>query len=88
MNGGVTLDILPRAPVLELAIEPPAAAIELEISEGHSIDWYGGPYEATPSRSEQTLPTEDKTMRSDVTVRAIPYYETSNPYGTTYVIGE
>lgn len=72
----VTLSILPREPVV------------LRIEGGHSQDWYAGPYEVTPTRQEQFLPTRSKTMREDVNVHEIPYYETSNPYGTTYVIGE
>lgn len=62
--------------------------VTLRIKEGHSVDWYAGPYEATPKRVDQYLETKGKTMREDVTVREIPYFETANPYGTTYVIGE
>ena len=36
----------------------------------------------------QTLPTASKTMYTDVTVKAIPYYDVSNPSGgTTIYIG-
>lgn len=55
---------------------------------GAVTDWYTGDYEVTPRISEQTLPTKAKTMRDDVTVYGIPKWETSNPYGTTAVIGE
>ncbi len=42
---------------------------------------YDGPYEVTPTASEQTLPTENKTMERNVTVHATPYSEVSNIYG-------
>ena len=66
------------------------APVHLRIRRGGDSPaaWYEGPYEVTPTRSEQTLGTRDKTMREDVTVHEIPYYETANPYGKTYIIGE
>ena len=82
------LRIQPRAPVLRLGIEQRTPTLHLRIGEGHSVDWYSGPYEVIPKRQDQTLATKDKTMREDVTVYEIPYYQTANPYGTTFVIGE
>lgn len=50
---------------------------------------YEGEYIVVPStRDEQTLLTKNKLMAEDVTVRRIPYYETSNLYGKTVYIGE
>lgn len=52
-------------------------------------DEYQGAYEVTPlARTEQTLETANKLMTDDVTVHKVPYYETSNPYGTTVYIAE
>lgn len=82
------LRINPRAPVLRVNLKPRTPALHLRIGEGHSVDWYPGPYEVTPKRQDQTLATKNKTMREDVTVYEIPYYQTANPYGTTFVIGE
>ena len=49
---------------------------------------YTGSYEATPTMSEQVLPTRSKTMRDDVTVHAIPVTQTTNPSGGyTAIIG-
>lgn len=42
---------------------------------------YPGPYEVTPTASEQSLGTLGKRMGSDVTVHQVPYYETSNESG-------
>lgn len=84
----VRLRILPRAPGLRLAVAPGAETLKLHLEAGHSVDWYAGPYEVVPKRADQTLPTKDKTMSADVLVHEIPYYQTANPYGTTFVIGE
>lgn len=44
-------------------------------------DPYVGSYEATPTAYEQALPTAGKSMARDVTVHAVPYFETSNESG-------
>ena len=51
---------------------------------------YDGPYEAIPKVTAQTLQTAQKFMREDVSVRAIPYFDTSNPAGgnTIYIANE
>lgn len=48
---------------------------------------YEGAYEITPKTSTQTLDTAQKFMSEDVTVNAIPFYETSNTSGgnTVYI---
>ena len=52
-----------------------------------SYETYQGSYDVTPTSAVQTLDTNDKLMTDDVTVRAIPYYETRNVSGTTIYIG-
>ena len=47
---------------------------------------YRGPYIVTPTKYEQLLETQNKVMKADVKVKAIPYYETSNQSGTTVYI--
>lgn len=42
---------------------------------------YDGAYEVTPTDYEQYLATENKTLKRDVTVHKVPYYETSNESG-------
>lgn len=51
---------------------------------------YTGTYEVTPSGKKTVLRTAQKTMRNDVTVHPIPYYEVSNTAGgnTVYIGGE
>lgn len=49
---------------------------------------YDGTYEVTPLANEETrLLTAQRYMTDDVTVTAIPYYETSNQSGNTVYIG-
>ena len=51
---------------------------------------YDGPYDVTPKVTAQTLQTAQKFMREDVSVRAIPYFDVSNPAGgnTIYIANE
>lgn len=51
---------------------------------------YEGPYDVTPKVTAQTLKTAQKLMRDDVSVRAIPYFDVSNPAGgnTIYIANE
>ena len=52
-------------------------------------DPYEGEYTVVPKTTDQILETEGKTMEDDVTVTAIPYYQTSNPQGGyTVIIGD
>lgn len=53
-------------------------------------DVYEGPYEVIPrAHNEVILETANKTMEADVTVRRVPYYETSNLFdGKTAYIAE
>lgn len=52
------------------------------------LPYYDGDYTVVPNVSEQILNTSQKSMASDLTVDAIPYYETSNPKGGyTVIIG-
>lgn len=48
---------------------------------------YDGKYSVIPDTDAVVLPTKDKTMREDIKVFAIPYWETSNDTGTTVTIG-
>lgn len=64
-----------------------AADIGAKLVEGGSFEDYGGEYTVTPSLADQVLDTEKKTTRQDIVVKAIPYYEVSNPMGETVIIG-
>lgn len=48
---------------------------------------YTGEYTVTPKAFEaQSLPTTDKLLTQDVTVLRVPFFETSNIYGSTVFI--
>ena len=70
--------------------DSPAMAVELGRPVYMGGEPYDGPYEVTPKVSAQTLPTAKKFMRDDVSVRAIPYVDVSNPAGgnTIYIANE
>ena len=56
---------------------------------GTGGEMYNGEYTVTPSAHNNiVLETKHKTMRDDVTVLEIPYYETSNILGTTVYIAD
>lgn len=54
------------------------------------VPLYEGDYEVTPKVSEQTLPTAEKLMSEDVTIKEIPYFEVGNNSGgdTVYIAKE
>lgn len=54
---------------------------------GSEVPSYDGAYTVTPKTYEQSLATRNKLMRADVTIKEIPYYETSNISGKTVYIG-
>lgn len=76
-----------RIPVRFLELEEHLEVCFGEIQTVQNDDVYEGEYSVTPSSAVQTLETRGKTMREDVTVLAIPYFETSNESGTTVYIG-
>lgn len=51
---------------------------------------YDGDYGITPKVEAQTMPTKNKVMADDVTVRAIPFFDVSNTSGgsTVYIAKE
>ena len=48
---------------------------------------YNGDYDIVPKVEAQIIGTKNKKMKKDLTVLAIPYYETSNLTGKTVYIG-
>ena len=65
-------------------------SFEVEMKGGSKgkLPYYNGPYEVDPRKVEQTLETEEKSMREDVVIKAIYYAETTNVGGGyTAVIG-
>lgn len=54
------------------------------------VDIYDGDYEVTPkTMSEVILPTSQKMMKDDVTVKKMPQFEVSNEAdGITLILGD
>lgn len=60
-----------------------------DFTKSESNELYTGAYTVTPKREKQVLPTANKLMAEDVTVKEIPYSVTSNTAGgTTFYIGK
>lgn len=53
-----------------------------------NVEHYTGDYEVTPQKTEQVLPTAEKFLHNDVTIKATPYHEVENTQGgMTAIIG-
>ena len=63
-----------------------AAGLSGTIERSGKAVYFDGPYEITPMVDAQRFATSGKTMLNDLTVREVPYYETSNIYGNTVYI--
>ena len=66
--------------------------IKLKISEGGGgggeYPYYTGEITVTPKvRESVELRTKDTIVLQNITVNEIPYYETSNVKGTTFIVG-
>ena len=57
------------------------------VSLSEPVELYQGDYIITPKIRSQNMNTKNKKMEENVTVLAIPYYETSNLTGKTVYIG-
>ena len=59
-------------------------------TQGVHAETFDGEYVVTPKVMAQTMPTKQKMMRDDVTIREIPFFETSNTSGgnTVYIGSE
>lgn len=78
---GNTVEITSGSSIVEI-VQESSGSIVIEGAMG-SAAIYGGPYVVIPKVSQQTLETNEKLMRDDVTVRGVPRYDVRNEYGTT-----
>ena len=53
-----------------------------------TIPVYTGQYHVIPKTEGQELPTKNTRLMRNITVAAVPYYETGNDCGTTVYIAE
>lgn len=64
-------------------------SIGFNVGGTSQIPLYEGEYEVTPKTyDEQVLPTKNKRMINNLTVKKIPQYEVSNDSGYTLIIGD
>lgn len=64
-------------------------SIGFNVGGTSQIPPYNGEYEVTPKTyDEQVLPTRNKRMINNLTVKKIPQYEVSNDSGYTLIIGD
>lgn len=64
-------------------------SIGFNVGGTSQIPPYEGEYEVTPKTyDEQVLPTRNKKMINNLTVKKIPQYEVSNDSGYTLIIGD
>lgn len=60
-----------------------------ELSYIPTTEIYSGDYEVTPMIIAQSVPTAEKYMKYDMTVKAIPYFDVGNTAGgSTVYIGK
>ena len=53
-----------------------------------SIPVYNGQHHVIPKTEGQELPTKNTRLTRNITVAAVPYYETNNENGTTVYVAE
>lgn len=64
-------------------------SIGFNVGETSQTPPYTGEYEVIPKTyDEQVLPTRNKRMINNLTVKKIPQYEVSNDSGYTLIIGD
>lgn len=76
-----------------LRVSLPTSRSLLKVSVGNftilappDVEHYEGEYEVTPKCEAQTMPTNNKFMKKDFVVQAVPYYEVENTQGGTVII--
>ena len=72
-------------------IETISGTITYGIGDSGDTEIYNGEYTVIPKAFEETvLQTRNKKMLNNVTVREVPYFETSNTSGglTVYIAGQ
>lgn len=56
------------------------------VKDSHEI--YEGDHTIIPSRAEQVMPTKNKLLTDNMTVKSIPFFQVDNNHGTTFIIGD
>ena len=86
----IPLRVVEQNSVIPLRVSSEETVIPLTVDAGGGSEYpfYHGPTIVTPRvRESVELETRNKVVTSDIVVNEIPYFETSNPKGITFVIG-
>lgn len=61
-----------------------------QVETAPDVEMYDGSYEIIPKVDEQMIPTAQKFMTRDVTIKKIPYFDVGNTAGgsTVYIANE
>lgn len=88
-KGVLVGEITPKASLEGSVAAKASLRGEIVVPQGTNAGWslFEGEYSVTPETYEQVIPTAFKRMKDDLTVFAIPYYETTNETGgnTVYI---
>lgn len=92
-TGLIPLRVQQDSSLRPLSVEKKADSVKTRLIEGNQasvpIPEYEGEYIVIPTVENQTLETENKVLKENVLVTAIPYFEVSNiANGITVYIGE
>lgn len=80
--------------IIHIRVTEKAGTVEVRLADRivyvGDREAYDGEYEVTPKVVSQSLPTEEKYLKKDITVNAIPFFEVSNASGgnTIYIGNE
>lgn len=88
----IDVQITPKRPRISINFNEEQKGITVDVGAPHSggeYPTYTGPTTVKPEAFEmQILETEKKTVKENIVVLPIPYFETTNPSGgTTIFIG-
>lgn len=88
IDGVITGELTPIDEVITGELKVLDDVITGSITVQLSPEDYTGEYDVIPKINPQQLYTANKSMKKDVTVWGIPNTEVSNPYGTTFIVGD
>ena len=87
--GGIFGKINPHPSLSGIVNKEQQMSAVVGIYEGMNPEKYDGDYIFDPLvESERTIDTKHKFLTGNIVVNKIPYFETSNPTGTTVYIGD
>jgi hypothetical protein len=81
LNGGITIEFESNDNILN------ANFGEIQLIKDIDVEYYMGKYVVTPKVEAQMMETSGKMMSDNVTIKEIPFFETSNVSGgkTVYI---